>query len=257
MKKLIIITVMAAVWGPGSAQILINNFLQGYKEGDCLEKVVYNSKTDHIAQYCWFGNPSNKADVKQHSPVIGEELSYPGYNEKGPSIKFGNFPEEVIGSRVSVCPLDVGRKYVRGTYYLSFLVNFSKLGENGFIGFLGINAGYAGTSNRSYIYVGREGRNKIRFAVELMKQRSENPVPYDYDCTHLIILKMDYNQNQASLFVNPILGEKEPEPDAVVSGGKDVLKHAIRSISFRNHKGSWGSIGNFRLCDSWDGVIAH
>ena len=44
--------------------------------------------------------------------------------------------------------------------------------------------------------------------------------------------------------------------DVQIADAENVLKHAIRSISFRNRSGFIGNVGNFRWCNSWAGVIA-
>jgi len=255
MKKVVMCIAMATVTFSAGAQMLKGNLMEGYKDGDTLEKSVYSAKGDPINKDAWNGGFTNNPNPELKSPVVGAELSYPGYAEAGPSIKFG-FPEGLKGSRVSVYSLDAGKRFSKGTLYLSFLVNFSKLGTNGFADFLALSPGYESGGNRGTVYVGREGRDKIRFGVGLIKQRTEGPIAYDYDKTHLVVLKIDYNKNEASLFVNPELNSEEPQADVTVNGGDDILKHAIRSIGFRNRSGYQGNIGNFRLSKSWDGVIA-
>lgn len=255
MKKVMMAIAMATMVLSGSAQVLKSNLMNGYKEGDTLEKSVYGSKGEPINKDTWCGGFTNNPNADLKSPLVGAELSYPGYAESGASIKFG-FPEELKGSRVSVYSLDAGKRFSKGTLYLSFLVNFSKLGGNGFADFLALSPSYESVGNRGTVYVGREGRDKIRFGVGLIKQRTEGAIAYDYDKTHLVVLKIDYSRNEASLFVNPELNGEEPAADTTVSGGEDILKHAIRSISFRNRSGYQGNIGNFRLSNSWAGVIA-
>lgn len=62
------------------------------------------------------------------SPIIGKELSYPEYQEGGPSIQFG-FEDGIKGTRSSVYSMtSSGKTYRQGSYYLACLVNFSKLG---------------------------------------------------------------------------------------------------------------------------------
>ena len=53
MKKEIITLALAAFALAGNAQILKNDLLKGYKEGDKLEKSVYNEKTAPIAMNSW------------------------------------------------------------------------------------------------------------------------------------------------------------------------------------------------------------
>lgn len=81
MKKEIITLALAAFALAGNAQILKNDLLKGYKEGDKLEKSVYNEKTAPIAMNTWCGAFSSKPNTNP-SPTIGKELVYEGYAEK-------------------------------------------------------------------------------------------------------------------------------------------------------------------------------
>jgi len=255
MKRVVMAITVATMTLSANAQVLKSGMMSGYKDGDTLEKTVYTAKGEAINKDAWCGGFTNNPNPDLKSPLVGAELSYPGYTESGPSIKFG-FAEGLKGSRVSVYSLDAGKRFSKGTLYLSFLVNFSKLGGNGFADFLALSPSYESGGNRGTVYVGREGRDKIRFGVGLIKQRAEGPIAYDYDKTHLVVLKIDYNKNEASLFVNPELNGEEPQADTTVNGGEDILKHAIRSVGFRNRSGYQGNIGNFRLSKSWDGVAS-
>ena len=62
MKKEIITLALAAFALAGNAQILKNDLLKGYKEGDKLEKSVYNEKTAPIAM-----NTTENNTVAVHS----------------------------------------------------------------------------------------------------------------------------------------------------------------------------------------------
>lgn len=256
MKKVVFILTLVAWALTGHAQILKNNFLEGYKEGDKLEKSVYNAKDDPIAPYTWCGAFSSKPN-EVPSPTIGKELSYEGYAEKGPSINIGSFPAGTKGARFSVYSLTDGKKYGRGTLYLSCLVNFSKLGSSGMTDFLGVSPGYVGGGNRANIYVAREGSDKIRFGTSLIRVKAETTKNYDYDKTHLLVLKLDYDNQKVSLFVDPETNAEEPAEAACVAEGDadNVLKHAIRSVSFRNRSGFVGNVGNFRWCNNWSGIV--
>lgn len=256
MKKLVLAALAFFALG-SQAQVLKSNFLNGYKEGDKLEKSVYTEKKAPIALDTWCGAFSSKPN-QFASPVIGKELTYSGYAEKGPSISFGGFEAGQKGARFSVYSISEGKEYSRGTLYLSCLVNFSKLGGSGLADFVGMSPSYVGGSNRSNIYVAREGSDQIRFGISFLKLRGETTMAYDYDKTHLLVLKLDYDNQTAQLFVDPKLDAQEPaEADCTVNGDEEnILKHAIRAISFRNRSGYIGNVGNFRLSDSWDGVIA-
>ena len=256
MKKEIITLALAAFALAGNAQILKNDLLKGYKEGDKLEKSVYNEKTAPIAMNTWCGAFSSKPNTNP-SPTIGKELTYEGYAEKGPSINIGGYPAGTKGARFSIYSMTDGKQYGRGTFYLSCLVNFSKLGANGMADFLGLSASYVGGSNRANIYVAREGSDRIRFGTSLLKVKAETTMAYDYDKTHLLVLKLDYANQKVSLFVDPELSAEEPAEASCIAEGdaENVLKHAIRAVSFRNRSGFIGNVGNFRWCNSWAGII--
>ena len=257
MKKEIITLALAAFALAGNAQILKNDLLKGYKGGDKLEKSVYNEKTAPIVMNTWCGAFSSKPNTNP-SPTIGKELTYEGYAEKGPSINIGGYPAGTKGARFSIYSMTDGKQYGRGTFYLSCLVNFSKLGANGMADFLGLSASYVGGSNRANIYVAREGSDRIRFGTSLLKVKAETTMAYDYDKTHLLVLKLDYANQKVSLFVDPELSAEEPAEASCIAEGdaENVLKHAIRAVSFRNRSGFIGNVGNFRWCNSWAGIIA-
>lgn len=258
MKRIALFIAAAAFIFVGQAQVLKNNFLNGYKAGDKLEKSVYNDKKAPIVQDAWNGAFSANSGQTE-SPKVGAELTYPGYAEKGPSIVIGGFPEGKRGARFSVYSMTAGREYGEGTLYLSCLVNFSKLGGRGVADFLGLSASYVGGGNRSNVFVSPDGSDKIRFTTSLLKLRSEpSREAYDLNKTHLLVLKLDFDGQKVSLFVDPKLDAQEPAEAACSVAGdtENALKHAIRSVSFRNRAGYAGQIGNFRWSNSWAGVIA-
>ena len=108
------------------------------------------------------------------------------------------------------------------------------------------------------MYVAREGSDRIRFGTSLLKVKAETTMAYDYDKTHLLVLKLDYANQKVSLFVDPELSAEEPAEASCIAEGdaENVLKHAIRALSFRNRSGFIGNVGNFRWCNSWAGIIA-
>ena len=254
MKKVFVSIALAAVALGGQAQIVKNDLLKGYKEGDVLEKTVYNDKRAPINVDTWCGGFTSKPVEGSASPTIGKALTYEGYSEAGPSITLG-FPQGVKGSRVSVYSLvESGKVYSKGTYYIACLANFSKVGTN-LADFLAASASYVGGGNRGQVYVRREGNDKIKFAVGLLKERAEAPMAYDCNKTHLLVLKVDYTKNEVSLFVDPELGQSEPKADIVVTGEEGALKAGLKSVALRNRNGFKGNIGNFRFAKDWAGAI--
>ena len=249
------LTVLLFIATTSSAQVIKSNTLKSYKEGDMLEKGIYSDKKDAIAADTWQGAFASKPVEGAISPIIGCPLTYKGYKEDGPSIAIG-FPEGVKGSRNSVFAMtDSGKKYSKGTFYLSFLVDFSKLGSNDLAEFLSLNASHVGGSNRGQVLVAREGRDKIRFELGLQKNRNQAPMAYDYNKTHLLVVKVDYSANQLSLFINPDLEASEPVADVIVNGDEGALTAGLRAFSVRNRSGYAGNIGNFRFTKSWTDVF--
>lgn len=256
MKKVIVSMALAMVALGSEAQIVKNDLLKGYKEGDVLEKTVYNDKRAPIQADAWCGGFASKPAEGVVSPTVGKGLTYPGYSEAGPSVTLG-FPQGVKGSRISVYSLvESGKVYSKGRYYLACLANFSKVGNN-LADFLAASASYVGGGNRGQVYVRREGSDKIKFAVGLLKERAEAPMVYDYNTTHLLVLKVDYDKNEVSLFINPELGQKEPKADVVIAGEEGALKAGLKAISLRNRSGFKGNVGNFRFAKDWVGAIGN
>ena len=65
-------------------------------------------------------------------------------------------------------------------------------------------------------------------------------------------------QSESFFVVDPELSAEEPAEASCIAEGdaENVLKHAIRAVSFRNRSGFIGNVGNFRWCNSWAGIIA-
>ena len=253
MKKILIALAACSVGICAQAQVLKSGLLNGYKDGETLEKNVYVAKDDAAKLDTWSGAAVSKpTDVE--SPVTGAALSYPGYNEGGPSIKLGT-PKGVKGTRFSVYTIDTKKAYSKGTLYLSFLCDFSRLGGNSATDLLGLSANATGASNRAAVKVLKDGTDGYRFAVTANKTVSECQKICDYDKTHLVVLKLDYAKQTVSLFVDPKAGEEEPAACTVaMPDDEHPLKHAIRSISLRNRSGHAGSVGNIRLTGSWASI---
>ena len=245
MKRSVLILSLAAFVLSSNAQGLKSNLLNGYKQGDKLEKATYNKADAPIKIDTWCEAFSSQTDKNAGSPITGQELSYEGYTEKGVSIKIGELPENVKGSRFSVYSISEKNDYCRGTLYLSFLANFSSVASSG-------------GNLRARVYVGKIDDEHIRFGTNLLRVNAESFKSHALNKTHLLVLKLDYKKNEVSLFVDPALTAEEPQPDVVAKGDEDnnKLKGGIRSISFRNRDDLTGNVGNFRFSSSWAGVIA-
>ena len=258
MRRIILVLSLTGFALTGNAQLLKNNVMNGYKQGDKLEKATYNKTDDPIKMDTWCEAFSSNPDNRANSPIIGEELSYEGYTEKGVSIKIGSLPSDIKGSRFSVYSISDKNDYCRGTLYLSFLANFSNVTSSRLGDFIALSPVHTGGNQRARVYVGKTDDNHIRFGTNLLRINAESFKSHNLNKTHLLVLKLDYKKNEVSLFVDPILTAEEPQPDVVAKGDddKNKLKGPIRSISFRNRNDLVGNIGNFRFTSSWAGVIA-
>ena len=257
MKKIAFTLTLFASALFAQAQIINNDLMDGYKSGDKLEKDSYSEENRTFKANTWYGAFYKDKPNPNPSPVVGDALSYEGYSENGPSIKFGGFPTKDKGSRVSVYSL-AEKKKGKGTVYLSFLVNFSKLGLPGMADVLGMHHSYFGNGMaRVGFYVGKAKDNgtKMRFGISMLKLKGESEELYDYNKTHLIVIKLDYASQQTSLFIDPKLGGEEPQADATVSGTDGTkVTQGICGIVLRNRSNYEGNIGNFRLSSSWAGI---
>ena len=230
MRKVLLTLALVATASLSNAQVLRNNFLNGCKEGEPIEKAAYTAKKAPLNKDVW-------------SAV---------FNEKGLSIIWGGLPEDAT-FRPSIYGLESGRAYSTGTYYVSFLVNFSKFKAKGNMDFISTSTNHAAGTSRGFVFASNQG-SKLKFGVGIHKQRASSPKTYDLNATHLIVLKIDFAQNQASLFVDPELKDKEPTPDAVATE-EGALKAGIKGIMLKNRNNYAGNIGNFRFTDSWAGII--
>lgn len=255
MKKIILTIATLAVTLGANAQVLKNNLLEGYKEGDSLEKSVIQAKDEVPTLDAWAGAFTAKP-TEVPSPVIGKALSYPGYPEGGLSVVLGT-PAGVKGNRFSVYPIDTKKAFYKGVFYLACVIEMEKIGASSAVDILGLSASATGASNRSAIKVTREGANNLKFATHLLKSQAETSMGYDYDKPHLVVLKLDYDNQTASLYVDPKSGEGEPSQADCVAHGDDVnvLKHPIRSITLRNRGGNDGKVGNIRFARTWDDLF--
>ena len=258
MKKTIIAAaMMLAVAISANAQIVKKDILNGYKPGDSLEKTVYTDKETPISADTWCGGYTSKPIEGATSPVIGEPLVYEGYAEKGPSIVLGSgFEGEVKGKRISVYSLTDGKEYRTGTLYLSFLVDFSRIGSKKMSQFVGFCSSFNGGGNRGTVYVKRDESDKNTFywGVRLAEEIAEWSQPFEMNRTYLVVLKLDFNNQCASIFVDPDLSAAEPEANLTAKAVEKELKHAIRGFNLRNGNSYDGNLGNFRMTQSWEAL---
>ena len=256
MKKSILALLLAAFATTGAnAQLLKSGLFNGYSQGETLEKRAYDSK-DAAPTLDEWATCFTSSPTEVPSPLTGTELSYPGYPEKGVSIELGT-PDGVKGNHFSVFPIDTKKAYSKGVFYVACLVNMSKVASASPVDILGMSASSVSASNRATIKVSKEGSAGIKFGTNLLKSNAVTSMAYDYDKTHLVVMKLDYDNQSVSLFVNPDTDAEPAEADAVAMGDEsNALKHALRGITVRNRHGHKGNIGNIRFARSWSDLFA-
>ncbi|WP_291591556.1 hypothetical protein [Bacteroides sp.] len=253
MRKVVLLTTFAVAALAANAQVLKNEFLKDYKPGDKLEKGIYQSPTEPINVNTWNGAFDEKRVAEIPSPVVVEGLSYAGYPEGGLAISLGGFPNDIKGSSTCVYSLTENKnEFRKGVCYLAFLVNLKKTG-GGFSELVGMTVNHTG-GNRGKVYVKRNEERKITFGVGARKIGAESK-SYDFNKTHLLVLKMDFAKQEMSLFINPELTAGEPAPELVAKAEPGEIKNAIKGIYYRHRRGCDGAIGNFRFSNNWVTVI--
>ena len=255
MKKMIMVAMLMAS-SVLNAQVIKQNLLNGYAEGDILEKGAYTSKEDAPQEGVWMGAFTSKEEsAALPSPTITASVEYAGYPEKGAAIQLG-FANGEKGSRHSCCALGENKK--KGVYYLSAVVRMDKVGNTGDSELFGLTPARTGGAGkvRAMIVRDEEDKKVMRWGVSLGKKTVMSPQPFAVGETVLVVLKVDYTKNSVSLFVNPDLSAAEPE--ALVSVNSDeenmLSKWPIRTLTLRNRNAYKGAIGGFRLSNSWEAI---
>ena len=253
MKKILLFVIMVVMTFTIDAQLLRNDFLKGYKLGDKLEKGVYTGNRDKPRFNTWYGAYNPEIDPSIEGPYVGDSLVYEGYKERGPSIDMDG---EGQMNRVSVYSLTKDDKeFAEGTFYLAFLVNFKGLGSSKFYDFVGFDVNPLSRASRGRVLVAREGRDKIKFGVAVRSEYTAGTNTYDYDKTQLLVLKIDYDRQQVSLYVNPDLNKGELRTELIANAKEGELENGLKSIYYRYRKNYLGNMGNFRFSTNWNAAI--
>ena len=124
----------------------------------------------------------------------------------------------------------------------------------GFAELVGMNVSHTGNATRGKVYVKRGEDRKLIFGVGARKLGAESK-SYDFNKTHLLVLKMDIAKQEMSLFIDPQLTAEEPTPELVAKGEPGEIKNAIKGIYFRYRRGWDGAVGSFRFSNNWATAI--
>lgn len=259
MKKVVLLAAFAVAALAANAQVLKNEFLKDYKPGQQLEKGTYEEKNAPIQENTWMGAFYAQPFAGAEGPKVTKGLTYEGYPETGAAIHMSGYPTGAEkGRRFSVYSLTRNNgQYNKGVYYLAFLMNVEKLGASGFVDIVALDINYFGNNNRGKVFIGRDDNGKLKFGVGVRKtpEATEGVGGFDFRKTNLVVLKVDYDNQEVSLFVNPELTKEEPKPAATVKAAEGELKRGIKGISYNYRRNYKGAVGGFRFSNNWATAI--
>ncbi|WP_163319680.1 fibronectin type III domain-containing protein [Dysgonomonas sp. 520] len=244
-----------------NAQLIKNDFLDGYSIGDNLEKGEYTSTTNDqetnpvMIQWNLTGksNSSGKNDNRAgNSPLITDILSYPGYIETD-QLSFELLKLNSGEGRTTGYSLTSDNTYKDATYYVSFLVNFSNAGASTPTDFLALEGNYYLNTQRAKICIIKSGGG-FKFALlESNGTAAESTDVYQLNTTYLLVLKYEFN-GKVQLFVEPAINTTEPTStplEYTISSGVN----SIRGITVRQRSNFAAKIGGLRFAQTWNDVL--
>lgn len=206
------------------------------------------------------------------NPVIEDNtLSWGSYidNTKGKAIVYDGTTD---GTRVSVYSLKRNNDYSSAngskTYYLTALINFTKVSSSGGADFISFDGNFTSTTARGRVCVkkGVSGSsNNFHLGMEYANTPTADGTTWSAELTggetHLVILKLTPNTDKntddiesAELFLDPDLTKSEAEN---VIDGKRIVSAtgkglgAIRGINIVQKKNVTGKVGGLRFSDNW------
>jgi hypothetical protein len=252
--------------------LIKNDFLSGYNIGDFLEQGSYTSESESeetLQQFrqAWLAKYGN--DPAAFSTKIIAPLSYSGYVESGKNTAF-EAPKLASGDHRFGYSLTDRAEYNYGAYYLAFMVNVnSDLNINSastLRAIIGTGTRYTFQYDIRGVMLGvtKGGAQsgKFRFGVGTRHNNANMTLSsgsYNFNETYLIVLKYDMETGEASLFVNPSIGETAPAPIAsVTAANEDMLATAergIRAIYVVQDPYKSEKIGGIRFANTWADAI--
>lgn len=256
MKKVFLSLAFVMAASAASAQVLFNKLLEGYGEGDTLEKGQYESAADAAVEKSWMGAFNPKGNTFP-SPVTAAPLTYQGYNEGGVSIKLGSPDDSSQGTHLSAYCWTNTKSISRKVHYLSFLLKIDNMpGNDKREDLVALNAKVAQVSARGLINMAKASDKEYNLGLSLSRLKAACQKNMEVGKTYLVVFKFSHRSNSLSLYINPNPAMPEPETaDCILTGDeKNALRNPILSLIVKNTSEWEGNIGNFRLSNSWDGI---
>lgn len=245
------------------------------EDGKHLERGAYanNTQGDATPLMADQWNLSGKTDNQglTNPEIVTNDLSWGQYidNAKGKAIIFVG---KETGTRYSSYSLKKNNDYSSAdaskSFYLAFLINFSKISSSDGAEFLAFDGNYTVNTARA-----RVGAKMIKDAEEKnigyqlgIDYANSKPSVFsetlNYGETHLAVVKITPNKNKgtndeaATLWLDPDLTKDEAGNDAAKIG--DVIGNGIgsvRGIDIVQRKNIAGKVAGLRFGDNWADVV--
>lgn len=220
-------------------------------------QVVLNETFDYpegnlVGQGSWVQVGTGASAALNPIQVGSTVLSYPNYvtTPAGKSIVLGDNGQDVMFS--------FGEQ-TTGNVYLACIVNFSDAQDITGEYFLAMSRNANTVLNAGRVYV-RQSENGIQFGVSRSAEIA-NAVwaheEYALNIPHLVVLKYEIIEgtpnDKVSLFIDPIISEKEPTPTAISFSETSTDRNpgAVHIRQGQTQKSPLGNLAHLKVTTSW------
>jgi len=245
-----------------NAQLIKNDFLTALNVGESIEKDVYLSlaqgTSNPIKANQW--NLVNATSYGGASPLVTEALTYNGYIGSGTENYSFSLLKLGTGGRKSIYSLTDQTIYSKGTYYLAFLINVGSntiAGDNAPV--ISFDGTYCGNYQRISVCVKAVTRPlTFQFGVAGAATTADPAVYattiYDFGTTYLVVLKYNFEDGKAELFVNPAISKTEPASLASITN-TNLSTFGIRAVTIPQRTYFSAKIGSLRFAKTWQDAL--
>ena len=276
MRKLVLSSVMCCLMAttmyaqyPHTLPITPVEFFAASAMGDnpTLEKGNYNATTDAIMQNQWnlTGASATSYEFGTSAVIENSTLAYLNYvdNNAGKAIVFD---AAITGQRRTIFSLtSVTADYRdKGAYYLSFLVNFSKVPASPRF-FIAWDGNHTANQQRGVLYV-KEVEGGFQLGKGLTTTSSTVTVwssTLSLNQTHLVVMKVNPistgDPEVYSFYVNPAVGAKEVDVTPITTfentGTPSSRIAGVKGITIVQNTDIGLKLAGLRFSDKWEDVV--
>ncbi|MDD3079272.1 MAG: heparinase II/III family protein [Paludibacter sp.] len=244
------------------SDLIKNNFVEELTIGNDLEEGYYQYTDQALSpiQVNQWNRAARTGNTGGVSPKITSPLSYDGYIDSNVGNSFELSKLSNSESRLTTYSLTNSAVYRQGSYYLSFLINVGSntiAGDN--VAVIMFDGTYTGDFQRICLCVKNETTNNtFKFGLAAKDGSTQYPAIYapsiyNYGTTYLVVMKYDFTNGKANLYVNPTL-QSEPSPLASITNS-DLNDKGIRGITVRQRTNYSAKIGSLRFVKSWSNIF--